>query len=281
MKKIFIGLLSICGFAATAQNTLLYKISGNGLSAPSYIYGTIHITCDATLDSKTLAALDSTQQLYLELDMDDPMMMTNMMMQIGMKDGQTMSKLASPEDFALVDKYLTEKLKMPAKMIDNVKPFMVSSMLLPSMLACPMQSVEEELMKVAKKQNEEILGLETVDEQLAVFDAIPYQLQMDELIASVKDGFVADKAELEKMYKIYADKDINAMLELMNASENDITKKYQDQLLNDRNAKWIPRIAEIAKLKPTFFGVGAGHLAGPKGVLELLRKSGFKVEGVL
>ncbi|HEX8562196.1 MAG TPA: TraB/GumN family protein [Flavobacterium sp.] len=280
MNKIIIGILALAGFTANAQNALLWQISGNGLKEPSYIYGTIHLTCDATLDTPTKAALDNTQQLYLELDMDDPTMMTSMMMGMMMKDGQRMSALSSAEDFALVDAYLMDKLGLSAKLVDNVKPAMVSTMLLPGLMPCALQSVEEELMRMVKQQNEEVLGLETVNDQLAVFDAIPYQVQMDELVESVKDKFAGDKAELDKMYKIYAEKDIIAMHNMMGTSNNDITAKYQDQLLYDRNAKWIPKIESIAKQKPTFFGVGAGHLAGPKGVLELLRKRGFKVEAV-
>ena len=76
IKKILVGLLAFAGIASNAQNSLLWKISGNGLSAPSYLYGTIHITCDATLDAATRSAMDKTQQLYLELDMDDESMMT-------------------------------------------------------------------------------------------------------------------------------------------------------------------------------------------------------------
>lgn len=279
IKKILVGLLAFAGIASNAQNSLLWKISGNGLSAPSYLYGTIHITCDATLDAATRSAMDKTQQLYLELDMDDESMMTGMMMGMMMKDGNKMSTLASPEDFAIVDAYLTKTLGSPAKMVDNIKPFMISTMVLPSLLDCPLQSVESELMKISKEQDEEVYGLETVEEQLAVFDAIPYKDQMDELVASIKDDFAADKKQLADMFRIYAAKDLNAMLELMDEDDG-IMATHQDELLTKRNLKWIPKISAIAKQKPTFFGVGAAHLAGENGVIALLRKAGYKVDAV-
>lgn len=279
IKKFIIVVIAFAGLSATAQNSLLWKISGNGLDAPSYLYGTIHVTCDATLDATTKTAMDKTQQLYLELDMDDPSMMTAMMTGMMMKDGNTMSALASAEDFALVDAYLTKNLGISAKMFDSMKPFMISTMLLPSLMNCPMQSVEDELMKLSKAQGEEIFGLETVAEQLAIFDAIPYKEQMDELVESVKNQFVDEKKQIDEMFRVYAAKDLNAMLELVD-EEDGIMAAHQDKLLADRNIKWIPKIGTIAKQKPTFFGVGAAHLAGENGVIALLRKAGFTVEAV-
>jgi uncharacterized protein YbaP (TraB family) len=280
MKKIFFICIALCGFSMPAQNakSLLWKISGNGLKQPSYVYGTIHITCDASLAQATKDALAKTSQLYLELDMDDPTIQTTMLQGVAMKDGQLMSKMSSKEDFEMLDKYIKEKTGISIVMLNNMKPALVSTMLLPSMLDCPMQSVESELMKEAKTHNEEVLGLETVQQQTAVFDAIPYQVQMDELIASVKGGFDKDKKELNDMYALYKTGDVDAMQKMTADSPSKITSDYQDVMLNDRNAAWAPKIASIAAQKPTFFAVGAAHLGGPKGVLELLRKLGFKVE---
>lgn len=280
MKQLFIAFFTLFAFAGNAQ-TLLYKISGNGLKSPSYIYGTIHVICDAKLDENTTKALDATQQLYLEIDMDDPMLMTAMMSGMLMQNNQKMSSLASAEDFAIVDDYLSKNVGASAKMLDNLKPFMVSTMLLPSLLPCKAASIEEELMKVTKLQNEEVFGLETVEDQLAVFDKIPYQVQMNELVTSIKNNFVDEKAELDQMFALYETKDLDALLAMMTTSKNEITANYQDELLYDRNSNWIVKIAKIAKQKPTFFGVGAGHLPGEKGVLALLRKSGFTVTPVL
>lgn len=283
MKKLFIAALSLCSLLAGAQkldNSLLWKITGNGLKQPSYLFGTIHITCDATLDQNVLNALDATSQLYLELDMDNPALQMEMMGSMMMKDGKTMSSMVSPEDFALLDKFLLEHTKMPAKTMDRWKPFMITSLLLPGMLDCQMESVEMELMKVSKAQNEETLGLETVQDQLAVFDAIPYEEQMNELMKTVKDNMAKDKAELNKMLAMYKAKDLNKLLELMDESENTMYNQHNDVLLANRNKNWIPKIEAIAKEKPTFFGVGAAHLGGEDGVIMLLRKKGYKVEAV-
>ena len=277
---LFTLFISLFSNAQELEKSLLWKISGNGLKKPSYLFGTIHLTCDSSLDANTLNALETTEQLYLELDMDDKSIQMKLMKLMMMKDGAKLSTLLSPEDFKILDEFMKKNLNMSAKLFDSFKPFMISSMLFPKMLDCKSQSVESELMKITKEQNEEIFGLEKAEDQMKVFDEISYQDQADELLKTVKDNLEKDKKEFQEMITIYQNKDIEGMLKMMSDSDNKITSENQDILLNDRNKNWIPIMVKIMKDKPTFFGVGAGHLAGEEGVIKLLRKKGYKVEAV-
>ena len=277
---LFTIFISLFSNAQELEKSLLWKISGNGLKKPSYLFGTIHLTCDSSLDANTLNALETTEQLYLELDMDDKSIQMKLMKLMMMKDGAKLSTLLSPEDFKILDEFMKKNLNMSAKLFDSFKPFMISSMLFPKMLDCKSQSVESELMKITKEQNEEIFGLEKAEDQMKVFDEISYQDQADELLKTVKDNLEKDKKEFQEMITIYQNKDIEGMLKMMSDSDNKITSENQEILLNDRNKKWIPIMIKIMKDKPTFFGVGAGHLAGEEGVIKLLRKKGYKVEAV-
>jgi uncharacterized protein YbaP (TraB family) len=277
---LFTIFISLFSNAQELEKSLLWKISGNGLNKPSYLFGTIHLTCDTSLDENTLNALEATEQLYLELDMDDKSIQMQMMKLMMMKDGAKLSTLLSPEDFKILDEFMKNNLNMSAKMFDSFKPFMISSMLFPKMLDCKSKSVESELIKITKEQNEEIFGLEKAEDQMKVFDEISYQDQADELLKTVKDNLEKDKKEFQEMITIYQNKDIEGMLKMMSDSDNKITSENQDILLNDRNKNWIPIMVKIMKDKPTFFGVGAGHLAGEEGVIKLLRKKGYKVEAV-
>ncbi|MDP5097934.1 MAG: TraB/GumN family protein [Flavobacterium sp.] len=283
MKKFFITLLTLLtglSFSQELEKSLLWKISGNGLKQDSFLYGTIHITCDASLDKNTLNALEKTEQLYLELDMDDKSMQMQMMKHMMMKDGSKLSTLLNAEDFKIVDEFLKKNLSMSAKMFDGFKPFIVTTMLYPKMLDCSFQSVESELMKISAEQKEEVFGLETVEDQMEVFDNISYEIQAAELVKMAKSDLQKDKDELSKMMKIYQSKDIEGMLKMMDDSDNKITSDNQDVLLTNRNKNWISKMSEIMMQKPTFFGVGAAHLAGEEGVIKLLRKKGYKVEAV-
>ena len=277
---LFTLFISLFSNAQELEKSLLWKISGNGLNKPSYLFGTIHLTCDTSLDANTLNALEATEQLYLELDMDDKSIQMQMMKLMMMKDGAKLSTLLSPEDFKILDEFMKKNLNMSVKLFDSFKPFMISSMLFPKMLDCKSKSVESELMKITKEQNEEIFGLEIAEDQMKVFDEISYQDQAEELLKTVKDNLEKDKKEFQEMITIYQNKDIEGMLKLMNESDNKITADNQDQLLNNRNINWIPVIIKAMNDKPTFFGVGAAHLAGENGVIKLLRKKGYKVEAV-
>ncbi|TCK64682.1 hypothetical protein DFQ05_2665 [Winogradskyella wandonensis] len=280
-STLLLTFLSI--FTSNAQqleNSTLWKISGNGLETPSYLFGTIHITCDATLDANVKKALDETEQLVLELDMDEPNMQAEMMQHLYMKDGLTLKDIVSEEDYEAIDNMLKKHMGISVTMMQTMKPFFLSAALYPKLIDCPMMSFEEELIKVAKQQDEEIKGLETIDFQISMFDEIPYEEQAKDLIRSAKDDLAYDKSMFAKMMKIYKEENISAMIDMMNDETYGSVSKYQDKLLDNRNKNWIPKIGKYAKEKPTFFGVGAGHLAGKNGVINLLRKAGYTVEAV-
>ena len=88
------------------------------------------------------------------------------------------------------------------------------------------------------------------------------------------------KNEFLKLVSLYDNEDIEGLLKLMTESD-DMTGKFAEELLDRRNQNWIPVIEQMAKEKATFFGVGAMHLPGDKGVIKLLRTAGFNVEPVL
>lgn len=277
----FAFILSFSLNAQELENSTLWKISGNGLEKPSYLFGTIHITCDASLEDDVKKALDETTQLVLELDMDGPSMQAKMLQGMYMKDGKTLKDFVSEEDFTAIDSLFIKQAGMSIGLMQNVKPFFLVSMLYPKMINCQMESFELELLKVTKEQNEEVYGLETIEEQLQVFETIPYEDQVADLIRMAKDNLEYDKATFAEMLEVYKSENINAMLDMMDDENNQTTAKHQDVLLKNRNINWIPKIEEYAKQQPTFFGVGAGHLAGENGVIKLLRKAGFTVTAVL
>lgn len=284
MKHFFISLLTLItglSFSQELEKSLLWKISGNGLKYDSYLFGTIHVSCDASLDDSTIKALKTTEQLFLEIDMNKPIEM-EMMKYITMKNENKISKLLNSEDFNLVDEFLNKKMKMSLKFFDSYKPFMIATMLYPSILECSIQNIERELIIINKNNNnKEVFGLETIKEQMEIFDQIPYEIQAEELVKMVKSDLKKDKEEIKKMIAIYKNKDIDAMQQIMDKSENKITSENKKILIYDRNIKWIPTIIKIINEKPTFIGVGAGHLAGNEGIIKLLRRNGYQVEAVV
>lgn len=286
MKRILsllvITTLSI--FSITAQeleNSTLWKIEGNGLATTSYLFGTIHITCDATLEDDVKKALEETTQIVMELDMDDPSMEVKMMKGMYLKDGKTLKDFVSEEEYKSIDSLFINNMGISVKLLENVKPFFLSAMLYPKMIDCQMQSFEFELTKIAAEQEEEIYGLETIEEQIKVFENIPLEDQYADLVRMAKDNLEYDKYTFAKMLEVYKSENITALLEMMDDENNKTVSAHQDTLLKQRNENWISKIGKYAEEQPTFFGVGAGHLAGDHGVINLLRNAGYTVTAVV
>ena len=238
------------------------------------------MTCNYVLTDKLKNAFAETNQLALEVDMDDPNMQTKMMQGMMMTDGKTMKGILSEEDFSKLSVFFKENTGMNLDMFNTIKPFAVTAMLISKLIPCtPPGSYEVEFMKIAKEQNEEVQGLETIEYQMGVFDSIPYKDQLDDLVKMAIEGLEESKSEFIKISELHSNEDIEGLLKIMSESD-DMTAKFKDELLDRRNQNWIPVIQEMSKQMPTFFGVGAMHLPGDKGVIKLLRKKGYTVEAV-
>lgn len=281
MKKVFLATAFTLGvFAASAQKSaLLWEISGNGLEKPSYLFGTIHLLCpqDFRLTDDVKARLAASQQLALELDFDDPGMMTAMQRTMGMGGGKTLKSVLSESDYALVANFFKDSLKMPLAPFAGSKPFVLMSLMYPRLLGCAPKSYELDLVQLAKKDKKEVIGLETVEEQMAVFDKIPYSTQAEQVVKTVKDPAKARK-EFAELVKLYRSENIKKMPRLANRDSG--FEGYEGDLLENRNRRWIPLIEREAREMPTFFAVGAAHLGGKTGVIRLLKKAGFSVRAV-
>ncbi len=268
-------------FIQAQDKSLLWEISGNGLSKPSYLYGTIHLICpnDYFLTDSTKAAFAKTDQVYLELDMDDPSMMSKMMKTAMFTDGKKLKDYLSADDYTLLNDYFKQKMGMGLDQMNGMKPFTVMSMLYMTLLSCQPQSYELVFTQMASNAKKEMLGLETVEFQMGVFDQIPYEKQAALLADMVRKKEESAK-EFGQMVALYKAQDVEGLLKVMDNSEWDFNG-YEDILLANRNAAWVPIMEKAMQTKPTFFAVGAGHLGGQKGVLSLLKKQGFRVRPVL
>ena len=267
--------------APAAPKALLYEISGNKLAKPSYVFGTIHLLCaaDLKLSENVQKAVGNSQQMALELDMDNPTMGEEMRGLLMLPAGQTVQGCMTKEEYAAVSDYYTTQLQMPFAQMGTMKPFILASLLYPKMLGCPVGSYEMSLVEVAKAKNMEVIGLETVADQMGLFDKIPCDKQ-----ARMLSDMVTKRAEAQQEFtdllKLYQAQDVEGLLKMSLDSKFGM-KEYEALLLTDRNKRWIPLMAQQAASKPTFFAVGAAHLGGPSGVLALLRQQGYQVKPVL
>jgi uncharacterized protein len=291
MKKLSAGLIvSLVALTSFAQggkenNTLLWKISGNGIAKPSYLFGTVHMICkeDAFLSNNLVNAIKDADRVYLELDMDNLFEMVGAMMKMKMNNDTTLADLLTPEEYQKAKKYFEEKVTMlPFSVLETYKPLVASSLLMESSMVCDAQVAMEQLvMEEAKKNGKRIDGLETMAYQMSIFDSIPYKIQAQELLKSISsDNKEADgDKEFKELIKAYKDQDLKKLGEMISKTDQGMMQ-YEDVLLNNRNRNWVIKLKTLLKDKSLVIAVGAGHLPGDKGVINLLRKEGYTVTPV-
>ena len=136
-------------------------------------------------------------------------------------------------------------------------------------------------MEEAKKHGKKIDGMETMGYQVSVLDAIPYKLQADQLVKYINDEGkdTNDESEMKQMLQAYKEQDLKKLEALINKSDIGVSS-YTDILLYKRNRNWVEKMREILPGKSLLIAVGAGHLPGDQGVINLLRKAGYTVTPV-
>jgi uncharacterized protein len=281
------------GTAEKSDNakSLLWEISGKDLKKPSYLYGTIHIIpkADYFITPATQKAFDASQNVTFEInmkEMNNPMALMGIMGKAMMADGKKLKDLIKEEDYKLVQRKF-DTLGLPLKMLERMKPMFLSVMMgtdgekisLENNPANKSTSYEMEFMQMGEKQKKDFAGLETIEFQMGIFDSIPYKVQAEMLVKTIKSGGSGD-SDLKKMVEMYKKQDIDAMSKMLSSGEESDLAGYEKMLVLNRNRNWIPLMAKSMRDKTTFFAVGAGHLGGNFGVVNLLRKEGYKLKAL-
>ena len=264
---------------ADQPKALLWEVTGNGLKQPSYLFGTIHAICPENFDLTDAVQnkLAKTERLSLEVDMDAPNFLVELQQAAVLPKGSTLRGFFSEADYKLLSDYFKKTLEIDLQQLDRMKPFMLHSMLLSQLTECQAVSYEQSLMELAQKQGKEVIGLESVSEQLSAIDEMPASIQTAMLTKMVGNMDEA-RQTYKNMVQLYLQQDLEGLDELSRKEYNaEEYQMYEQAFLVNRNKRWIPVMEREARIQPTFFAVGAGHLPGENGLLELLRKKGYTV----
>ncbi|MGN0283148.1 MAG: TraB/GumN family protein [Prevotella sp.] len=288
--------LSILGINAQ----LLYKISGKDIKKPSYIVGTFHVAPSSFVDSipGLRAAMDESEQICGELDMKDMMSpegIQKMMAAMMLEGDKTVKDILTADEMNRLNAYLRELLT-----IDFTNPMLEQQMgkMTPAALGQqltlvsyikktpgfnPQDLIDNSFQKYAQEKQKPIIGLETLDFQInTLFKGKTIERQK-ELLFCIVDNPKYNEQMLDEMAKAYFALDLKKLKEIMDEKENnkcDSTPAEEDALFGKRNRDWLTKMPAIMSDKSTLFHVGAGHLPGSNGVLQLLTEAGYKVEAV-
>ena len=279
MKKLFFTFcLTFIVFSGFAQS-LLWRVSGPDIQSPSYIYGTIHIQDSRVFafDSTVWRCFNSCEALAVEvlLDQLDYSVVREQMM---MPKGQSIAKMLSKEDFAILDSLCKAKMGVGALFLSNMKPFFLSSALQQADL--PREeplALDLFFLQQARNRGMYCYGLEEYMDQIKSTDAISIDDQLKILRQTLHE--TADvAASFDSLVVAYLAFDMTMISKML--TDTTLPDNFDKVLVDKRNKTMYKGFRKIAKKQHVFCAVGAAHLPGDKGLIGLLRKKGYTVEPV-
>lgn len=282
MRTFTLCLLIFAGFlpAESFAQALLWEVRGNGLPAPSHLFGTIHAICpaDMAVSDSLFDRVLGDERIALELDMDDPSVSATMAQEAFMPGDTTLQDLLDSLEFSRMSRFFTDSVGMRLEPMKYIKPLFFLGMMMKRLLGCEPTSYEQVFSSLAREKGRAILGIETPREQLDVFSSITLR-QQAEMVLDMIDSQAVFRETMLQLQRLYLAGDLEELYTL--ASRTTIEYgRYSPAVLRERNHRWIPRLITFMTEAPTFIAVGAGHLGGPDGLIALLRARGYTVTAI-
>ena len=298
LRKLIGGLVLFFALAACANtskdaNSLLWKVSGNGLEKPSYLFGTHHLIPLSFLDSimGLDEAFEATEQTVGELDMSK---MAEMQMKIMgaaiMPNEYSYQTLLSEQDFQLLDQTLKELIGVGLDQLGRMKPAMLSNLIsitlyqkyYPTLSGD--KSIDQHFQDEAAKRSRSVKSLETAEEQIHTLLGSQTIERQAEMLACMLNHPEMLKEQMDRLQTAYMNQDLKALNALYEEElPNDpcpSTQEEKDVINKNRNIQWLKILPDMMQEKSSFVAVGCLHLVGKDGLIEGLRKAGFTVEAV-
>lgn len=269
--------------AAGFERGLLWRIERTG-SAPSHLFGTVHLGGEALLDfaAPVRAALAAARVLVLELQ-DDPQSAQQFEHAARLEGAQTLRGLLGEAAFAQVAGLLASRYAMPPRVADRLKPW-AAFLALGQPPRRRGEIVDSALKRLALAQGLALAPLERIEDQIAALDAVPLasQLALLELIARRHDAALA---AAEALVPLYLAEDLAGMRRLDRALADTAPARsalddLHAQLLHRRNAAMVEGMLPQLHQGRAFVAMGALHLHGDDGLPARLQRLGWTVARV-
>ncbi len=257
------------------NSSLLWKIE-SPTSKISYLFGTMHIIeKEYFIFPKSLEKLVSKSD---EVIMELPSIPSSKdaLPLITLKNGSFFDFFTAEQTDSILQ-WANSELKMNEQLFRSVffkmKPFVVVQTAIQLQFQGKTESYEKSFYTISKDKNIETIGLETVEQQMSLFDELTKMEQAELVMESIR----SPKKSIDivnQMQIIYARQNLDSLY-LLIQKEGGLMSKKQNLFIDDRNKNWIPKIINNITTKNCFIAVGAGHLGGKNGVIRLLQKEGY------
>ena len=290
IRCLFLGfLLSLCLFVniglsqETDSKNTLWRVHSKENSV--YLLGSIHLFKreNYPLNKAIEKAFKDSQTLVLEVDMKsmtDPVTQQMMLSKGMLPQGDSLDKRISQETYELAERK-TKELGLDISALKQFKPWFfamtITLVKLKSLGFNPQDGLDTYLFARAKESGKQILGFETFRQQLEMLDTLSTVNQDKLLCQTFKDLDILAN-EMDIILKAWSSGDIKILESSMLKSFNEYPVLFE-KLIAERNKNWVKKIESFLKTNNNYLVVvGAAHLAGKQGVVELLKEKGYSVE---
>jgi uncharacterized protein YbaP (TraB family) len=257
----------------------LWKLSRAG-SEPSWLFGTIHMGDEAVLalPEEVTTALAETGVFAMEVvpDVAQSLELATLM---HFTDGRTLAGLV-PDSLYRRAVEILSAYHLPEQVVAAMKPW--AAFLVMSYPPQMGPILDFHLYELALSQGDAVHGLETMQEQVSIFNDLELGEQV-RLLADTVCHYDVISGDFDRMRQLYLERDLKGLYlygQRHAFADNALYERLTKRLLTDRNHLMAGRMLPLLKEGDAFFAVGAMHLPGKEGLLSLLEEAGFRVEKV-
>ena len=271
--------LLLSGFVFGQNNSLLYQVKGKDKKV-SYLFGTIHMIPDSLyyFPGKLDKIISKSDEVVLEIaDVSDRAKAQKL---VTLESGSCFD-IFTPDQKDSVLNWGAGTMKIKPEqfeyMFQKSKPFVLMQLSFQKMMQGDVHMVDMEIQLNANSLDIKVSGLESMEDQIGIFDKIPTTEMAEMIMKMIRNPNEGEEVFL-KMAQYYHKQDLDNLTKMI--LDNEEFGSASEDILDKRNHNWIPKMEELMNTKSCFFAVGAGHLGGPNGVIELLRQKGYEVTPV-
>lgn len=260
-----------------AHAALLYRVEHPSFSQPSYLFGTMHIVCRADFRVPPLleSHFETVEQLVMEIDMTSADYLIDSARLMVNHRGPYLAEFLSLSQLNTVEAYLQQHLGIGRVQAERMQPFVLSVQLMMSQLPCDSTaSFENHLLTLAMAREIPVKGLETAAFQMGLFEQIPLAQQVEAIWQMIRDP-EAGREQFIQMTERYFAEDVQRLYQLV--IEDYQYENFHTLLLDQRNQDWLTKLPAMMRERSSMIAVGAAHLAGEQGLIQLLRQAGYEV----
>tara|TARA_B100000508_G_scaffold141026_1_gene145300 strand:+ start:84921 stop:85802 length:882 start_codon:yes stop_codon:yes gene_type:complete len=261
------------------RSSLLWEIKGKKVDQPCYIMGTMHMIPKEKFLFPDHVAEKVRKSDVLVMEIGGIKDQANIIKYMMLDTGNVFNYFNEKQLDSLFEYteselgYTEDQMRL---MFGKMKPLVIMQLFTKNAFGEDPESYELTFEEIAKEDSVTIQGLETIEDQVAIFDEVPIEKQIEMLMSSLRESYSDEDNGMNDLITVFLSQDIDSIYNYSTDSGSDLASMEQ-QLLTNRNKNWIPLIKKLIKKNKCFIAVGAAHLGGPDGVIQLLREEGYEL----